>query len=188
MHLKNSGQLSGAYRDTFWENGATLSNLYETSLFSKLTKTEFGWFGWNKVRLLNQSQTVSILVNGTNANNHTVNEKYTLTNFNPNMTNNNTEIANLSSGGYYSIAKSNDIDTRANWGTCGSGTSLNTHVGIGLCPYGFDGSAPLKKVVQVWHYGSFSNTMNVSFGNDFDTTTTETYQGNKTFDFYMYFR
>lgn len=60
MHLKNSGQLSGTYMNTFWENGANLSNTYETSLFTKLSKTEFGWIGWNKVRLLNQSQTISV--------------------------------------------------------------------------------------------------------------------------------
>ncbi len=190
MHLKNSGQLSGTYMNTFWENGANLSNTYETSLFTKLSKTEFGWIGWNKVRLLNQSQTISVLVTGTNSNNHLINEKYTLTNFNPNMSNNNIEIGNLSSNGYYSIARLNDVDTRSNWGTCGSGTNSNTHVGFGLCPYGFDGSAPLKRVVQVWFYGNLGSGyyMNVSFGNDLDTRTTENYQGNKTFDFYMYFR
>ena len=189
MHLKNSGQLTGSYKNTFWEEGANLSTIYETSSFSKLTKIDYGWIGWNKIRLLNQSQSVSVLISGINTNSHTINEIYTLNNFNPNMNNNNIEIGTLSNGGNYTIARLNDVDTRTNWGTCGTGTNSNTHVGFGLCPYGLDGSAPLKKVVQVWSYGNPSPYyMNVSFGNDLDTTSTETYQGGKTFDFYMYFR
>jgi hypothetical protein len=186
LHIKNSGQLNGGTRDSFWSDGADLSASYNVTSFTGLDINSLGFLGWNRIDLMKNSSTLEVNVRGTNTLGESINENYNLYNFAPNMSNTVIEQGNMDQG-IYSIARQGDTNPRNNWGTCGSQDSGYKHIGLGLCVNGFNGASPNGRVVQIWHYHDYDRTMNVSFGSP-TSNTNISYNNSNSYDFYLYIK
>lgn len=192
MHLKNSGQLSNGSmnRDNFWNSGSTMTG-YTTNTFTQLELSDTGFLGWDRIKSMTSNNDLNVKVTGVNSIGNNVDQEYTLNNFAPNMTNTTMESSSLSGGGLYTISKKGDTNTKNGWGTCGTTTVSDGHIGIGICPKGLNTSGPFGTEVQVWHYGAYhgnySSNMNVSFGNE-NSGNNSNYHKNVTFDFYLFIK
>ena len=187
MHLKNSGQLNGTSRDSFWKDGADLTTSYSVSSFSDLNLNSLGFTGWDRINLMKDSNDLEMNIRGVNVLGDSVNEMYTLFNFSPNLTDNTSDESNMTEG-FYSITKLGDNNIRNNWGTCGQlVNSTYSHIGLGLCEDGFNGLSPSGRIVQIWHYDNYANYLNVSFGNE-NSNTNISYNAIRNYDFYMFIK
>lgn len=192
MRLKDSGQLSGSGRDNFWNDGGTLDSNYAYSPFSGFDNTGMGFVGFDRLQTMLNTSDLKLKVKGINSLNHSVEEDYTLLNFNPIMSNTTMETGSLSGGGVYTLSKRGDTNSRSVWGTCGGNIMNDAHIGIGLCPFGYEGNAPYGREVQIWHYGTsytaYNYTMNVSFGVEGNTQSTETYHTSNNYEMMMFMK
>ena len=191
MHLKDSWQLNWTWRDNFWQDWANLTSSYAVSNFNWLTSVQYWWLGWNRIKSISWND-LNVLVKWTNNLWDNVNEKYTLLDFNPDMSNSTIETWNLLWGWEYTIAKRFDSDTRSWRWTCWTNTINDWHIWFWFCKDWFDWNIPSKNIVQVWHYGdghswAYTQNMNVSFWNS-TSWYTNTYNLTTTFDFNMYVR
>lgn len=192
MRLKNSGQLSTGdlNRDNFWNSGSTMLG-YRTNKFNQMELTDTGFLGWDRIDDMLNNSYLEMNIRGTNSLNQAVDEKYTLNNFAPNMTNTTIETGSIAEGGTYTISKKGDVDTRNGWGSCGTKTGSDVHVGLGLCVTGYNTASPNGKEVQIWHYGAsygnYSNNMNVSFGHS-SSGNTYNYNKNVSFDLKIFIK
>lgn len=193
MRLKNSGQLNGSGRDNFWNSGGQLSSSYAYTPFSVgFGINELGFLGWDRIKGMLNSNDLTIAVRGVNVLGNSVNTEYTLQNFNPIMSDSTIDTGTLSGGGVYTIAKRGDTNTRNGWGVCGTGSYSDAHIGLGLCPNGYNSNGPEGDEVQIWHYGShytaYNHSMNVSFGEADQTGVTTSYNNSKTLELMLFIK
>jgi hypothetical protein len=164
LNMSGHAQITGTGRNNFWWSGGNLDPAWAYSTFTSLEGSQEGFVGWSRLSSY-FGQTVKLRVKGTNTLGGVVDEVYELQGFTVSNANTVLESGNLTGGGVWSISMVGDTNTRNGWGTCGTLTANNVHVGLGLCVNGYDLAEPAGREAQIWHYGDWSACVNTSFGN-----------------------
>ena len=155
--------LNGTGRDNFWSQGGNLTTgAWTYSSFTSMADTDEGFVGLDRMAAFGSQ--LEIRVVGTNQNGVAVDEVFEMQSVAVNTSNSLIETGPMLGGGTWTAAVTGDTNTRNGWGVCGTGAANNAHVGFGLCSSGLNTSIPSGTEVQIWHYGNYTQCMNVSLG------------------------